>query len=137
MADFDFTNACFKTIKEKCKENYPRSDKHLDFEEMITSSDKIDKTKLDEIMEKYSNGMNCDEYIENFMSVIQNRLPKQYNTVSSKKSNADITCNDYDGCYKTLNKKWKEMYTYLMKDIEDYYKCNIEELPANFSTYIA
>lgn len=27
--------------------------------------------------------------------------------------------------------------TYLMKDIESYYKCNIEELPANFSSYIA
>jgi translation initiation factor 4A len=27
--------------------------------------------------------------------------------------------------------------TYLMKDIETYYKCNIEELPANFSSYIA
>ena len=27
--------------------------------------------------------------------------------------------------------------TYLMKDIESYYKCNIEELPSNFSSYIA
>jgi len=27
--------------------------------------------------------------------------------------------------------------TYLMKDIETYYKCNIEELPSNFSSYIA
>lgn len=27
--------------------------------------------------------------------------------------------------------------TYLMKDIEGYYKCNIEELPVNFSSYIA
>ena len=27
--------------------------------------------------------------------------------------------------------------TYLMKEIETYYKCNIEELPANFSSYIA
>lgn len=27
--------------------------------------------------------------------------------------------------------------TYLMKDIETFYKCNIEELPANFSSYIA
>jgi translation initiation factor 4A len=27
--------------------------------------------------------------------------------------------------------------TYLMKDIESYYKCNVEELPDNFSSYIA
>jgi translation initiation factor 4A len=27
--------------------------------------------------------------------------------------------------------------TYLMKEIESYYKCNIEELPSNFSSYIA
>ena len=71
--------------------------------------------------------MNCDEYIDNFKSVIQNiQHTKNNNNSSRKESNTNEICNDYDRCYTILKNTWNDIVKYTtyelthIKDLFDY-----------------
>lgn len=122
MANFKNINDCFEDIKKICYQNYPKIENNIDLDTLLNASDnrKINIENLLDILNKYSHTINCDDYINNFQSVIQRGLLFETEKRNyTPNSNEKITCANYDICFFNIEKIWSEIQRYLKEDITD------------------
>lgn len=114
------TDDCYNKLMHICKRNNPQK-KMINIDDYFENG-VINRQKFENDLYKYKDYIDCDEFVTDFFSKIQNDLPAEEpvnipNTEHNVNEFINICNNDFKNCFERLKGIWEVLKEYINAEV--------------------